>query len=75
MIRFLGYNPDWAVFIEKDEEEKLYFIVETKGNIIEEELLGSEYDKLKCGHRHLEAIGTRVEFEESDSFEKMMENI
>ena len=25
------YNPDWAVVLEKDGEEKLYFVVETKG--------------------------------------------
>jgi type III restriction enzyme len=25
------YNPDWAVLIEKDNEEKLYFVVESKG--------------------------------------------
>lgn len=25
-----GYNPDWAVLIEKDGKEKLYFVVETK---------------------------------------------
>lgn len=70
-----GYNPDWAVFIEKDGEEKLYFVIETKGNIIEEELRGREYDKIKCGHKHFEAIGTKAQFEECDSFEKFIESI
>ena len=28
------YNPDWAVFIEKNNEEKLFFVFETKGSII-----------------------------------------
>ena len=70
-----GYNPDWAVFIEKDGEEKLYFVIETKGNIIEEELRGREYDKIKCGHKHFEALGTKVQFKESDSFEDLMESI
>ena len=26
------YNPDWAVLVEGDGKEKLYFVVETKGN-------------------------------------------
>ena len=25
-----GYNPDWAVLVEKDGNERLYFVVETK---------------------------------------------
>lgn len=70
-----GYNPDWAVFIEKDGAEKLFFVIETKGNIIEEQLSGGEYDKIRCGHKHFEAIGTKVQFRESDSFEKLMESI
>ena len=70
-----GYNPDWAVFIEKDGEEKLYFVIETKGNINEDQLRGSELDKIICGHKHFEAIGTEVQFEERDSFEKFIESI
>ncbi len=70
-----GYNPDWAVFIEKDGEEKLYFVIETKGNTDEDQLRGSESDKITCGHKHFEAIGTRVQFKESDSFEELVESI
>lgn len=30
-----GYTklPDWALLVEKDDETKLYFVVETKANI------------------------------------------
>ena len=27
-----SYNPDWAVLIEVDGEDKLYFVLETKAN-------------------------------------------
>ena len=27
-----SYNPDWVVYIDKDGTEKLYFVIETKGN-------------------------------------------
>jgi len=70
-----GYNPDWAVFVEKDGEEKLYFVIETKGNIVEEELRGREYDKIRCGHKHFEAIATDAQFTECDSFENFIESI
>lgn len=70
-----NYNPDWAVLIEKENTEKLYFVVETKGNILSEELREREYKKIQCGHRHFEAIEKDVEFKETDNFEKFIENI
>ena len=27
-----NYNPDWAVYVENDNEKKLYFVIETKGS-------------------------------------------
>jgi type III restriction enzyme len=27
------YNPDWAVLVEVDGDERLYFVVETKGSL------------------------------------------
>lgn len=60
-----GYNPDWAVLIEKDGAQRLYFVVETKGNILGEELREREYRKIQCGHKHFEALDTGGEFKET----------
>lgn len=70
-----NYNPDWAVLIEKDSTEKLYFVIETKGNILAEELREKEYRKIQCGHKHFKAIGNDITFKESDSFENFIENV
>ncbi|MCK4258717.1 MAG: hypothetical protein KAX49_07050 [Halanaerobiales bacterium] len=70
-----SYNPDWAVLVEKNGEEKLYFVVETKGNIIAEELRLREIAKIACGHKHFEALDTDVRFEEHDHFETFIENV
>ena len=70
-----GYNPDWAVLIEKDGAERLYFVVETKGNILAEELREREYRKIQCGHKHFEALGNGVVFTETDSFETFKESV
>lgn len=70
-----SYNPDWAVLIEKDNTEKLYFVVETKGNILAEELGEREYKKIQCGHKHFEALGNETIFKETDSFERFIENV
>lgn len=50
------YNPDWAVLIEQDGEEKLYFVVETKGSTWWDDLRHHEGAKIKCGEKHFEEI-------------------
>ncbi|TDT63348.1 type III restriction-modification system endonuclease [Fonticella tunisiensis] len=57
-----SYNPDWAVVIDKDGEEKLYFVVETKGTDIFELLRPEEQLKIKCAEKHFKELGTEVEF-------------
>ncbi|MBZ9608201.1 hypothetical protein G9F73_010330 [Clostridium estertheticum] len=70
-----SYNPDWAVLVGNNNEEKLYFVLETKGNIIAEELRLREVSKIACGHKHFEALGTKVEFLETDNFNSFIENL
>ncbi len=70
-----SYNPDWAVLVDKDGDEKLYFVLETKGNIIAEELRARELSKIACGEKHFKAIGNSVEFKTEDSFDRFIENI
>ena len=57
-----SYNPDWAVVINEVDEERLYFVVETKGksdiNLLREE----EKAKIKCARKHFEALGEEVVF-------------
>ncbi len=55
------YNPDWAVVVEKDGEEKCYFVVETKGSTSSDNLRQLEYKKIKCGERHFEEIAKDTE--------------
>lgn len=50
------YNPDWALLAEIDGEERLFFVVETKGSLIYGDLRGTEQAKVRCGEAHFEAI-------------------
>ena len=55
------YNPDWAVYLERDGEKKLFFILETKGTT---ELFGlrtPEQLKIHCGTEHFKALDNGVE--------------
>ena len=51
------YNPDWAVLVDKDGEERLYFVVETKSTLFTDDLRYKEDAQIKCGEVHCKAIG------------------
>ena len=67
------YNPDWAVLLEKDGDQKLYFVLETKGNTLVEALRPTESAKIKCGNAHFAALGDDIHFEAVDSYERFIE--
>ncbi len=46
------YNPDWAVLVDKDGVERLYFVVETKSSLFTDDLRDKESAKIKCGEAH-----------------------
>ena len=52
------YNPDWAVLVEKNGTEKLYFVVETKSTTDINQLRKSEQQKIVCGKKHFTEINT-----------------
>jgi type III restriction enzyme len=52
------YNPDWAVLVEQDGEERLYFVVETKSSLFTDDLRDKESAKIECGKAHFTALAT-----------------
>ena len=59
-----SYNPDWAVFLEKDGEQKLYFVLETKGTTSLFDLRSPERLKIHCGKQHFDALQDGILFSE-----------
>ncbi len=57
------YNPDWAVYLTRNGEEKLYFILETKGTTNLFDLRTPEQLKIRCGKKHFEALENGVEMQ------------
>ena len=51
-----SYNPDWAVLVDLDGDERLYFVVETKSSLFTDDLRNKESAKIKCGEAHFEAL-------------------
>ncbi|MCT7596139.1 restriction endonuclease [Aliarcobacter butzleri] len=67
------YNPDWAVLIEKDSSEKLYFVVESKGADLGLDIKTTESSKIKCGKKHFEALESDVELVQAKDYNNFME--
>ena len=69
------YNPDWAVLIDTDAGERFYFVVETKGSLLDEDLRHKEAAKIKCGEKHFEAIAVEedpAKYKRARTVEDMM---
>ncbi len=69
------YNPDWAVLVELDGEERLYFVVETKGSLFTDALRPTEQAKIDCGRAHFKALGNEVDFTVANNFDTFADKI
>jgi len=70
-----GYNPDWAVLVEVDGQDRLYFVVETKGNLFSDALRPVEQAKIDCGREHFKALGEDVGFAVAKDYETFVEQV
>lgn len=68
-----SYNPDWAILLNDNNEQKLYFVIETKGSVLDDQLRPAELNKIKCGKKHFNCITTDLKFEKYDEFNKFIE--
>jgi len=69
------YNPDWAVYLTKNGEEKLYFILETKGSTSFMDLRTREQLKIHCGKKHFEALANGITMQVATSWSELREQI
>ena len=57
-----NYNPDWAVLWDKNGEQKLYFVLESKGSLDKNNLRITEKYKIECGRKHFELLDNQVSY-------------
>jgi type III restriction enzyme len=51
-----SYNPDWAVLVEQDGTQRLYFVVETKSSLFTDDFRDNESAKIECGKAHFQSL-------------------
>jgi len=66
-----NYNPDWAILVTVGEEDRLYFVVETKSTLLSAERREKENQIIECGKAHFRDIQTSSQFEVSDDFTQL----
>lgn len=69
------YNPDWAVYLNKNGEEKLYFILETKGSTSFMDLRTKEQLKIHCGKQHFKALGNGIDMRVATDWKEVKSKI
>ncbi len=60
--------------IEEESEEKLYFVVESKGSDLGVDIKTSESSKIECAKKHFAEISTEVKLVQSDNFKNFSEH-
>ena len=70
-----AYNPDWALVWDDGNEQKLYFVVETKGGLFEDAIKPTERAKITCGKKHFDALETGIKLELADTFDTLQGKI
>ena len=69
------YNPDWAVYLTKNGEEKLYFVLETKGSASFMDLRTREQLKIHCGKKHFEALDNGIELQVATDWRQVKQTL
>lgn len=70
-----SYNPDWAVYLNKNGEEKLYFILETKGSANPFDRRGYENLKIHCGKQHFKALENGIDMQVTTNWKSFMSSL
>lgn len=68
------YNPDWAILASKtgkDDDMRLYFVIETKSTKDEEGRRGYENQKIQCWKAHFMAVDEDLKYYDLTSFEEL----
>jgi len=69
------YNPDWAVYLDRNGVQKLYFVLETKGSVSFFDQRTREQLKIHCGKQHFKALDDDIELHVATSWIGFRKNI
>lgn len=74
-LNLLLHNHYWAVLLEQDGQDKLHFVVESKGLIFENMLRYAEQAKTKCDAAHFKALGTEAGYMMTNNYDNFSRKV
>lgn len=69
------YNPDWAVYLDHNGIQKMYFVLETKGSTNLFDLRTPERLKIHCGEEHFKALQNGAELRIAKNWNSLKEQL
>ena len=70
-----SYNPDWAIYLDTEDEKKLYLVIETKGSTDFMNLRDNESIRIQCGKKHFEALCQNITFDLVTNLKQIKEKL
>lgn len=67
-----GYNPDWAIALETAGERQVFFVAETKGGMLTEQLRRAEEQKIDSAEAYFRDVADKVVFRRIDGYDALL---
>lgn len=69
-----SYNPDWAIAFEnpKTAAKHIFFVAETKGSMLDEDLRTGELQRIECASRFFDDVVDGVLYEKIDGYDRLI---
>lgn len=67
-----SYNPDWAIALEMAGERQIYFVAETKGSMMAEDLRRAEEQNIDSATAYFRDVADKVTFRKIDGYEALL---
>lgn len=70
-----SYNPDWAIALDLKGERQIFFIAETKGSMLSEDLRTAEQQNIDSAEAYFRDVADKLVFAKIDGYDTLMQVI
>lgn len=70
-----SYNPDWAIALDLDGSRQIYFVAETKGSVMSEDVRPAEQQNIASAEAYFKDVADEATFRKIDDFDALIQAI
>ena len=67
-----SYNPDWAIALEMAGERQIFFVAETKGSMMAEDLRRAEEQNIDSAAAYFRDVADKVTYRKIDGYDALL---